>query len=104
MLGLLVGVYLITNILTEVVTNTAAAVIVLPIALEVATYLEIAPNLIAVVVAVAASASFSTPIGYQTNLIVYGPGGYKFSDYLRVGLSLNLIFMVTTIFSVYVFS
>lgn len=101
MIGLLAGVYLITNILTEVITNTAAAVIVLPISLEVATYLDISPVSIAVIVAVAASSSFSTPIGYQTNLIVYGPGGYKFSDYLKLGLPLNLIFMLTVIFSAY---
>lgn len=103
-LGLLAAVYLITNILTEVITNTAAAIIVLPISLEVATYLDMSPVSIAVIVAVAASSSFSTPIGYQTNLIVYGPGGYKFTDYLKLGLPLNLIFMVTTIFSVYMFS
>lgn len=104
MIGLLVSIYLLTNLLTEVITNAAAAVIVLPIALEVATYIDISPSLIAVVVAVAASASFSTPIGYQTNLIVYGPGGYKFSDYLKLGIPLNLIFMITTIFSIYIFS
>src|SRR5690625_1158382 len=102
--GLLVSVYLITNILTEVITNTAAAVIVLPIAVDVATYINIEPTIIAVVVAVAASASFSTPIGYQTNLIVYGPGGYTFKDYFKVGLPLNLLFMLTTIFSVYLFA
>lgn len=103
MIGLLAGIYLITNILTEVITNTAAAVIVLPIALEVATFLDTSETSVAIVVAAAASASFSTPIGYQTNLIVYGPGGYKFSDYLKLGLPLNLIFMVTVIFSVYLF-
>lgn len=101
-IGLLAGIYIITNILTEVITNTAAAVIVLPISLEVATFLDISPVSVAIVVAVAASSSFSTPIGYQTNLIVYGPGGYKFSDYLKLGLPLNLIFMATVIFSAYV--
>lgn len=102
MIGLLIGIYLITNILTEVITNTAAAVIVLPISVEIATYLDISPISVAIVVAAAASASFSTPIGYQTNLIVYGPGGYKFSDYLKLGLPLNIIFMITVVFSVYV--
>jgi len=101
LIGLLVSIYLITNLLTEVITNTAAAVIVLPIAIEVATYLNIAPNMIAVVVAIAASASFSTPIGYQTNLIVYGPGGYRFMDYVKLGLPLNIIFLVTVVGSVY---
>lgn len=99
--GILIGIYIITNILTEVITNTAAAVIVLPISLEVANFLTISPISVAIIVAIAASSSFSTPIGYQTNLIVYGPGGYKFSDYLKLGLPLNFIFMVTVIFSVY---
>src|SRR5690625_7210869 len=71
---------------------------------DLATYINIEPTIIAVVVAVAASASFSTPIGYQTNLIVYGPGGYTFKDYFKVGLPLNLLFMLTTIFSVYLFA
>lgn len=101
MIGLLAGIYIVTNFLTEIITNTAAAVIVLPISLEVATYLDISPISVAAIVAIAASSSFSTPIGYQTNLIVYGPGGYKFSDYLKLGLPLNFIFMVTVIFSVY---
>lgn len=102
-IGLLIAIYLITNILTEVITNTAAAVIVLPISVEVASYLSIEPNMIAVLVAVAASASFSTPIGYQTNLIVYGPGGYRFSDYVKLGLPLNIIFLVSVVLSVYFF-
>ncbi len=101
-IGLLISIYLITNLLTEVITNTAAAVIVLPIAMEVATYLDVAPNMIAVIVAVAASASFATPIGYQTNLIVYGPGGYKFSDYVKLGLPLNAIFLTTVVAAVYI--
>lgn len=101
LIGLLVSIYLITNLLTEVITNTAAAVIVLPIAVEVAEYLAIEPNMIAVIVAIAASASFSTPIGYQTNLIVYGPGGYKFSDYVKLGLPLNVIFLISAVGSVY---
>lgn len=101
-IGLLISIYLITNLLTEVITNTAAAIIVLPISIEVANYMDLEPNMIAVIVAVAASASFSTPIGYQTNLIVYGPGGYKFSDYVKLGLPLNLIFLTTVVASVYI--
>jgi len=99
--ALLATIYLLTNILTEIVTNTAAAVIMLPIAVEVGDHLSMAPSATGVVVAIAASASFSTPIGYQTNLIVYGPGGYTFSDYVKVGLPLNIIFLLTTITSVY---
>ncbi len=101
-LGLLAAVYLVTTVLTEVVTNAAAAIITMPIAVEVAAYVDVSPTVVAAIVAIAASASFATPIGYQTNLIVYGPGGYKFSDYLKVGIPLNMIFMVTVVLSAYV--
>lgn len=101
-LGLLAAVYLVTTVLTEVVTNAAAAIITMPIAVEVAAYVDLSPTVVAAIVAIAASASFATPIGYQTILIVYGPGGYKFSDYLKVGIPLNMIFMVTVVLSAYV--
>lgn len=99
--GLLISIYLMTSILTELVTNAAAAIIVLPIAIEVAEYVNMEPTMLAAIVAIAASASFATPIGYQTNLIVYGPGDYKFKDYLKVGIPLNLIFLTSTITAVY---
>ena len=76
-------IYLITNIITEIITNSAAAVIMFPIAIEVSAQMHVSPIAFVIAVTIAASASFSTPIGYQTNLIVYGPGGYKFKDYLR---------------------
>ncbi|QQE79203.1 SLC13 family permease [Alicyclobacillus sp. SO9] len=96
-LAVLAIVYLITNVFTEFITNNAAAVIMLPIGLAIAAQMHANPMAFIVVVAIAASASFSTPIGYQTNLIVYGPGGYKFKDYLKVGIPLNLIVMLITI-------
>ncbi|MBV5260558.1 SLC13 family permease [Synechococcus moorigangaii CMS01] len=88
----LIVVYGITTLLTEVITNNAAAALMFPISVSLANTLgvDIMPFVIAIMVG--ASASFSTPIGYQTNLMVYGPGGYKFTDYFRVGIPLNLLF------------
>ncbi|MCV6823768.1 MULTISPECIES: SLC13 family permease [Halocynthiibacter] len=84
------AIYLLTSVLTELVSNNAVAVVVTPIAIGLAAALGIDPRPLVVAVMVAASASFATPIGYQTNMLVYGPGGYKFTDFLRVGIPLNL--------------
>ena len=84
------GIYLLTSILTELVSNNAVAVVVTPIAIGLATSLGVDPRPLVVAVMVAASASFATPIGYQTNTLVYGPGGYKFTDFMRIGIPLNL--------------
>ena len=84
------SVYLMTSVLTETVSNNAVAVVVTPIAIGLAGAIGIDPRPLVVAVMVAASASFATPIGYQTNMLVYGPGGYKFTDFLRVGVPLNL--------------
>ncbi|SES76666.1 Di-and tricarboxylate transporter [Salinibacillus kushneri] len=89
--------YLLTNVFTEIITNSAAAVLMLPIGLELANHLHVDPMGFAVLIAIAASASFMTPIGYQTNLIVYGPGGYTFTDYAKVGTPLSIIVMITTV-------
>ena len=95
-LGLLPGflivwaIYLLTSVLTEMVSNNAVAVVITPLAISIAINLGIDPRPLVVAVMVAASASFATPIGYQTNMLVYGPGGYKFSDFLKVGVPLNL--------------
>lgn len=90
-------VYILTNLFTEVITNVASAVLMVPIGLEVAEVIGVDPMGIAVTIAIAASASFVTPIGYQTNLIVYGPGGYKFTDYFKVGFPLSVLVMVVTV-------
>lgn len=87
--------YLLTSLLTEVMSNNAAAVVLTPVALSSASALEMNPYALLVAVMFGASASFMTPIGYQTNTLVYGPGGYRFTDYLRVGAPLNLILLVT---------
>jgi len=94
--GALVGVLLTTILLTEIITNNAAAVLVFPIAMASATSLGIDPRPFAIAIAVGASASFLTPIGYQTNTMVYGPGGYRFGDYVRLGLPLTLLVVVLT--------
>jgi di/tricarboxylate transporter len=84
------AVYLLTSVLTELVSNNAVAVVITPIAIGLATALGIDPRPLVVAVMIAASASFATPIGYQTNMLVYGPGGYKFTDFIKVGVPLNL--------------
>lgn len=89
--------YFITWILTETITNNAAAVLVFPIALSIAQSLGVDFIPFAMVIIMAASASFSTPVGYQTNLMIYGPGGYRYTDYIRIGLPLNLIVALITI-------
>ncbi|USK52302.1 SLC13 family permease [Bacillus sp. CMF12] len=98
---LLIVLYFITNLFTEIITNNAAAAMMLPIAIEISSQISVNPIALAVIVAISASAGFSTPIGYQTNMIVYGPGGYSFKDYLKVGIPLNIIVMVTTVIIVY---
>ena len=84
------SIYLITSVLTELVSNNAVAVVVTPVAIGLADALGFDARPLVVAVMVAASASFATPVGYQTNMLVYGPGGYKFSDFTKVGLPLNL--------------
>lgn len=83
--------YLLTSILTEVISNNAVAVLLTPIALQLATTLGVDPKPLLAAVAFGASASFTTPMGYQTNAIVMGPGGYTFKDYLKTGLPMNLL-------------
>lgn len=84
------AIYLLTSVLTELVSNNAVAVVVTPIAIGLADVMGIDARPLVIAVMVAASASFATPIGYQTNMLVYGPGGYKFTDFMRIGVPLNL--------------
>ena len=92
---LVLSVYLLTWVLTELVTNNAVAVILTPIAVGLGLSLGVDPRALVVTVMVAASASFATPIGYQTNTLVYAPGGYRFTDFMRVGIPLNLLLALT---------
>jgi di/tricarboxylate transporter len=99
-IGILAAVYLVTMVLTEVITNNAAAALVFPVALAVAAESGLDPRPFAVAVAVAASLSLATPRGYQTNLMVYGPGGYRFTDFLRVGVPLQLLLASVALVSI----
>ncbi|HZA40039.1 MAG TPA: SLC13 family permease, partial [Actinomycetota bacterium] len=101
--GLLIGVLLATVLLTELITNNAAAVLVFPIAMAVASQSGLDPRPFAMAIALAASASFLTPIGYQTNTMVYGMGGYRFGDFARLGLPLTLIVLAIGTFVIPVF-
>ncbi|MCH8327525.1 MAG: anion permease, partial [Candidatus Marinimicrobia bacterium] len=82
--------YLCTSLMTGMVSNNATAIILAPIALSIATHLGVDPRPFLVAVAFASSAAFMTPISYQTNMMVYGPGSYRFTDYTRFGVAMNL--------------
>ncbi|NPD14047.1 SLC13 family permease [Xinfangfangia sp. D13-10-4-6] len=90
---LILAVYFLGLVLTEFLSNNAVAVIYTPVAIELANNLGIDPRPLVVAVMFSATLAFATPVGYQTNMMVYGPGGYRFSDYMRVGLPLNIILM-----------
>jgi di/tricarboxylate transporter len=92
-IGLLLGVLVATTLLTELITNNAAAVLMFPLALATANEAGLDPRGFAIAIAIAASASFLTPIGYQTNTMVYGIGGYRFADFARVGLPLTILML-----------
>lgn len=89
------GIILLTSVLTTFLSNNAVAVIMTPIAIEVAQFFEMNPAPFMVAVAMGASACFASPVGYQTNALVYGAGGYVFRDFIRVGLPLNLLIWLT---------
>jgi len=96
--GMLAAFYLGTSLLTELISNNATAVVLTPIAVATGIGLGVSPLPFVVAVMFAASNAFMTPIGYQTNTFILGPGGYAFGDYLRVGLPLNLLFLLTATF------
>jgi di/tricarboxylate transporter len=89
--------YITVSLLTEVITNNAAALLMLPIVLAITGNQSLNPEPFVFATMMAASASFATPLGYQTNLMVYGPGGYHFKDFIRVGVPMNIIVGITTI-------
>jgi di/tricarboxylate transporter len=93
-------VYGLTSFLTEIVSNNAVGIIVTPVVIALAQTLGVDPRPLVITVMIGASASFATPIGYQTNTLVYGPGGYKFSDFIRFGVPLNLVCLVVVTIAV----
>ena len=95
-LAVLMGIFLMTGLLTEVMSNAAATVLAVPIAIDAALSIGANPYAFVMAIVIAASTSFLMPIGHQVNVLVYGPGGYLFFDYTRVGIWLNLILMVLT--------
>ncbi|TQV81384.1 SLC13 family permease [Exilibacterium tricleocarpae] len=94
---MLIFTYLAVSLLTETITNNAAAVLMLPIVLEMTETAGLNNEPFVFVIMMAASASFATPLGYQTNLMVYGPGGYQFKDFLKVGLPMNVFIAAVTL-------
>lgn len=99
----LIAVYVVGSVLTEVVTNNAVAVIFTPIVIALAAQLGVDPRPFVVAVMFSASASFATPIGYQTNTLVYGAGNYKFTDFLKIGIPMNFIVGIVSVLAINVF-
>jgi di/tricarboxylate transporter len=96
-LATLACIYLLGSVITAMITNNAAAVLLFPFCVETARLMEVSPRPFLIALVLAASASFVTPIGYQTNMMVYGPGGYRFIDFVKIGLPLNLILWITAV-------
>jgi di/tricarboxylate transporter len=101
-IGLLTGIFIITNLLASYITNKAAVALIFPISITVAFDLGLTdPTPFILIVAFAGAANFITPIGYQTNLMVYGPGGYAFKDFMKIGLPLTVLYMIATVTILY---
>jgi di/tricarboxylate transporter len=93
-IAMLAIIYIMTVIITEVLSNNATVVLMMPIALGIALQLGLDPRPFAIAIILGSSAGFATPIGYQTNTFVYSAGGYRFSDFFRIGLPLNLLYLI----------
>ena len=95
--AVLAAIYLLAAVMTETMSNAAAAVLLAPIAISTAEQIGVDPRPFLMAITFAASTGFSTPVGYQTNTMIYNPGGYKYTDFLRAGVPLNLIFWVLSV-------
>ncbi len=100
-LTILFGIYIISALLSAYITNKAAVAILFPIVLTISIKMGVDPMPLVLVMTYAAAASFLTPIGYQTNLMVYGPGGYNFKDFMKIGLPLTILYMFVSVFIIY---
>ena len=100
-LAIIVGLYFITSFYTEIITNNAAAAMMFPVVFALALKTDIPLQPLMITMAIATSSSFATPIGYQTNMMVYSPGGYRFADYLKAGLIINILVGIVTTLVVY---
>lgn len=98
---MLVIFYLLTTVLTNIISNNASVVLMMPVAVNAADKLQVNPFAFVLAVTFAASTAFLTPVGYQTNLMVYGPGGYEFKDYFKAGFPLQLILTIVTVLGIY---
>jgi di/tricarboxylate transporter len=96
-LGVLAGIYILASLITEPMSNAAATVLIVPISIDVALGLGVSPQAFVLATVIGASTSFLTPVGHQANVLVLGPGGYRFFDYTRVGLPLNIVLFVVTL-------
>ncbi|MBN2425504.1 MAG: anion permease [Calditrichaceae bacterium] len=102
-IGIMISLFITASVYTNFMTNNAAAAILFPIVLSMSQQLQINTRALIIALVLAVSASFSTPIGYQTNLMIYGPGGYRFTDFLKFGIPLQLIFIIISIALLYLF-
>ncbi len=100
-LAVLFGIYIISALLSAYVTNKAAVAILFPIVLTISLKMNVDPIPLVLIMTYAAAASFLTPIGYQTNLMVYGPGGYKYKDFFKIGFPLTILYMIVSVFIIY---
>ena len=100
--GIIAGLFIITNIYTQFITNTAAVALMFPVALATAQLMNVAARPLIITITIAASACFTSPLGYQTNLMVYNPGGYKFLDFIKAGLLLNVLVGAVVTLMVYI--
>lgn len=96
--AILAAFYLLTALLTECMSNNASAVVLAPVAISTATHICVSPKPLLMAITFAASTSFATPVGYQTNMMVYSPGGYRFADFMKVGILLIAIFCLISVY------